>query len=107
MNINRRDFVKGCAAVYVLSLPVVAGAAKAASASNALASSMGPDLEKSIKAGFGGGFSLRAHKQVNGLTYAHIEHAGNQYAVASANSLDWQIVETSLGKPSFAFSSVG
>lgn len=105
MNINRRDFVKGCAAVCVVSLPGIALAAKGASMAQASGAEI--DLEKSIKASFGGGFSLRSHSQVNGLTYAHIEHRGNQYAVASANSFDWQIMQTSLGTPDFAFPSIG
>lgn len=61
MSISRRDFVKGCAAVCVLSVPGIAIAAK--SASQAVASGSALNIEKSIKASFGGGFSLRAHSQ--------------------------------------------
>jgi hypothetical protein len=50
------------------------------------------DIEKSIRADFGGGFLLLTHAQSNGLTYADIEHVGNRYVVASADLLDWKIV---------------
>lgn len=89
MDIKRRDFVKGCAAACALSLPVFASVAKSENTNTT------PDtgaVEKSIKASFGGGFSLQTHTQSNGLTHAHIEHFGNRYAVASADLLDWKIV---------------
>lgn len=92
MNIKRRDFVKGCAAACVLLLPGMASAAKGRNATNMPISEADPDIEKSIKASFGGGFSLLTHTQSNGLTYADIEHLGNRYRVASANLLDWKIV---------------
>jgi hypothetical protein len=110
MDIKRRDFVKGCALASVLLLPSIASAAKGENASNAPAS--GADLhiddlhiEKSIKASFGGGFSVRTHTQSDGLTYADIEHFGNRYAVASADMLDWKIVGSSLSNLGFASSS--
>jgi hypothetical protein len=92
MNIKRRDFVKGCAAACVLLLPGIASAAKGGNANNALASAADSRIEKSIKASFGGGFSVRTHTQSGGLTHAEIEHFGNRYAVASADLLDWKIV---------------
>ncbi|HWK70161.1 twin-arginine translocation signal domain-containing protein [Pollutimonas sp. M17] len=94
MNIKRRDFVKGCAAASacMVLLPGIASAAKGQNANNTQASSA--DIEKSIKAGFGGGFSVRGHSRSNGLTYANIEHSGNRYAVASADLLDWKIVSS-------------
>ncbi len=92
MNIKRRDFVKGCAAASVLLLPGIASAAKSQSTNKAQASGAESQIEKSIKAGFGGGFSVRAHTQSGGLTYAEIEHFGTRYEVASANLLDWKIV---------------
>lgn len=60
---------------------------------NNKASGQGADLciQKSIKAGFGGGFSVLAHSQSNGLTYAEIEHVGNRYLVVSADLVDWTI----------------
>ncbi|NYT44910.1 twin-arginine translocation signal domain-containing protein [Alcaligenaceae bacterium] len=91
MNINRRDFVKGCAAASVLLVPGIASVAQAASA-NTPATSADLNIEKSIKASFGGGFSLQAHTESNGLTYAKIEHFGNRYAVTSTDLLDWTIV---------------
>lgn len=108
MGIKRRDFVKGCATASVLLLPGIASAAKAVNANNAPASVSDIDdlhIEKSIKASFGGGFSVQAHTQSDGLTYADIEHFGNRYAVASADLLDWKIVESSLSNPGFASSS--
>src|SRR5690606_28804097 len=58
MNTNRRDFVKGCtaASACALVLPGIAVAAPGPQANHAAAS--GATIEKSIKAGFGGGFSL-------------------------------------------------
>ncbi len=92
MNIKRRHFVKGCAAACVLLAPGIASAMKGENANNAAASVADSHIEKSIKASFGGGFSVRAHSQSNGLTHAEIEHFGNRYAVASADLLDWTIV---------------
>jgi len=103
MEIKRRDFVKGCAAASALLL---AGIDSAAKGENAPASGADSYIEKSIKASFGGGFSVRAHTQSGGLTYADIEHFGNQYTVASADLLDWKIVRSALSNPGFAFSSV-
>jgi anaerobic selenocysteine-containing dehydrogenase len=98
MDIKRRDFVKGCAASSVLLLALVSvdSAAKGEKAHNAPASGTHADIEKSIKASFGDGFSVRAHAQSDGLTYADIEHLGNRHAVASADLLDWKIVRSFL-----------
>ncbi|MBB5213814.1 twin-arginine translocation signal domain-containing protein [Parapusillimonas granuli] len=92
MNIERRSFIKGCAAAGALLLPGIAGAAKGASAQHAAAPDTGLRVQKSIQASFGGGFSVRAHTQSGGWTYAHIEHFGTRYEVASADLLDWKIV---------------
>lgn len=107
MDIKRRDFVMGCAAASVLLLPGIANAAKSENANNATASGADLHIEKSIKASFGGGFSVRAHRKSNGLTYADIEHFDNRYAVASADLMDWKILGTSLSNPGFASSVVG
>ena len=101
MDIKRRDFVNGCAAVCVLLLLGIASAAKGENAKGenakkAPASAADLRIEKSIKASFGGGFSVLTHTQSGGLTRANIEHAGNRYAVTSANQLDWKIVRSSL-----------
>lgn len=96
MDIKRRDFVNGCAAACVLLLPGIASAAKGEKANNAPPSAADLRIEKSIKASFGGGFSVLTHTQSGGLTRADIEHAGNRYAVTSANQLDWKIVRSSL-----------
>lgn len=92
MNIKRRDFVKGCAAACVLLLPGMASAAIGQSTNKAPASAADSHIEKSIKASFGGGFSVQTHRQTGGLTHANIEHFGNRYAVTSADLLDWKIV---------------
>lgn len=92
MYIKRRDFVKGCAAACVLLLPAVGSAAKGGDANHALGLDADSSIRKSIKASFGGGFSVQAHTQSNGMTYANIEHFGTRYAVASADLLDWEIV---------------
>jgi len=94
MDIERRDFVKGCATFSVLLLPGVAIAASGENTNRASASRS--QVEKSIKANFGGGFSVRDYSQSNGRTYANIEHFGNRHAVASADLLDWKIVKASL-----------
>jgi anaerobic selenocysteine-containing dehydrogenase len=92
MNVKRRDFFKGCAAATVLLLPGVASAAKGGNIDSAAAMAADARIEKSIKAGFGGGFSVRTHRQSAGLTYADIEHLGHRYTVASTDLLDWRIV---------------
>lgn len=92
MNIKRRDFFKGCAAGCVLLLPGMASAAKGWSASSMPVAKTDPYIEKSIKASFGGGFSVQSRARSNGLTYADIEHFETRYRVASANLLDWKIV---------------
>jgi hypothetical protein len=107
MAIKRRDFVKGCAAGTVLLLPGIASAAKRENASNAPSSGADSHIERSIKASFGGGFSVRAYTQPDGLTYADIEHFGNRYAVASADLLDWKILGSSLSNPGLASPPVG
>jgi len=56
------------------------------------------ELEKSIKASFGGGFSVLSHSKTDGITYARIENFGNEYTVSSKNLLDWKIIESTLNK---------
>ena len=94
MDMIRRHFVKGCTAAS-LALPAFSTFA-AASQSTASAKSAS-DIEKAIKASFGGGFSLKAHTQSGRRINANIEHSGNWYAVESDNLLDWTIVRSSLG----------
>ncbi|NYT78043.1 twin-arginine translocation signal domain-containing protein [Alcaligenaceae bacterium] len=94
MEIKRRDFVKGCAAACVMLVPGVTYAALGKHANKASPSNAGRHIEKSIKASFGGGFSVKSHRQSNGLTHANIEHFGTQYAVTSADLLDWKIVRS-------------
>ncbi len=94
MKIKRRDFIKGCAAACVLSVPGIALATKGANANvnNTAASDTNTQIQKSIKAGFGGGFSVRAHSRSGGFTYADIEHFDTRYSVVSTDLLDWKIV---------------
>ena len=92
MGIKRRDFIKGCTAAGAFMLPGMTMAAQVANANNAQSAAMNSRIEKSIKASFGGGFSVQTHTQSAGLTYARIEHFGNQYKVASADLVDWKIV---------------
>lgn len=106
MDIKRRDFVKGCAAASVLLLPGIANAAMGVNVKTTPNSGAVLDIEKSIKASFGGGFSIRARSQLDGLTHAEIEHFGNRYAVTSQDLLDWKIIRSSLSTPDFASSSV-
>ena len=95
MNIKRRDFVKGCATVSVLLLPGIADAATHKK-TNKVGLKSKSRIEKSIKASFGDGFSVRDFMQSKGRTIANIEHFGDRYAVASADLLDWKIVKASL-----------
>jgi hypothetical protein len=94
MGIKRRDFIKGCAAAGTFMVPGMAMAAQLTNASSAQNSVVDPRIEKSIKAGFGGGFSVHAHSRSAGLTYAQIEHFGTRYQVASADLFDWKVVRT-------------
>ncbi|WP_439924500.1 twin-arginine translocation signal domain-containing protein [Nitrobacter sp. JJSN] len=95
MDIQRRDFVKGCATASILLLPGIASAATGKKANKASAPESPSDIEKSIKASFGGGFSVGDHTQSGGRTRATIEHFGNRYTVVSPDLLDWKIVEAS------------
>lgn len=106
MDIKRRNFVKGCVAASVLLVPGIASAKIVAKATGTPASGVDLHIVKSIKASFGGGFSVVAHSQSNGLTYADIEHYGNRYEVASADLLDWDILKSSFNNPAFAPSAV-
>jgi hypothetical protein len=92
MNIERRDFLKGCATASVLLVPGIAGAAGTLLDGQVSIQGASPPIEKSIKAGFGGGFSVRSHRVSNGFTVAEIQHFGNRYTVASADLIDWKIV---------------
>lgn len=92
MGIKRRDFIKGFAAAGTFVVPGMAMAAQVANATNAPNLVVDPLIEKSIKASFGGGFSVQTHSQSAGLTYAHIQHFGTRYQVASADLLDWKVV---------------
>lgn len=92
MYFKRRDFIKGCATTSVLLLPGIAFAATGKNANNERVSATDLHIEKSIKASFGGGFSVQTHTQSDGLTHANIEHFGTRYTVASSDLLDWKIM---------------
>ncbi len=94
MDIKRRDFIKGCASACVLLVPGIALTTKGANVNtnDALPSDADTHIRKSIKASFGGGFSVRTHSRSDGFTYADIEHFDTRYSVASADLLDWKIV---------------
>ncbi|MFT0546856.1 twin-arginine translocation signal domain-containing protein [Allopusillimonas ginsengisoli] len=92
MQIKRRDFVKGCAATCALLVPGISWGARDASIIKT--SDARAQIEKSIKASFGGSFSVRTHGSSNGLTHADIEHFDTRYTVTSADLLDWKIVRS-------------
>lgn len=96
MDIKRRDFIRMCGVAPVLMLPGIGSAVNLANACGAPAlPGADPQIDKSIKANFGGGFSVRAHAPSRGLTYAKIEHDGNRYVVSSKDLVDWRIVSSS------------
>jgi hypothetical protein len=94
MDIQRRDFIKGCVTASVLLLPGIANAATHKK-TNKEALKSKSRIEKSIKASFGDSFSVRDFTQSKGRTIANIEHSGNRYKVSSTNLLDWKIEEAS------------
>lgn len=106
MEIKRRDFIKGCAAASVLFPVGIDSAAKSENAKNGWPSDTDSRIEKSIKASFGGGFSVRAHAQSGGMTYADIEHFDNKFMVVSADLQDWKVIRLSLRKSDVAPFSV-
>ncbi len=89
MGFTRRQFVKGIAATAAFM-----GSGFATAHSDTVASKA--DIEKSIKASFGGGFSLISFSKSGAITQAKIENFGNQYTVTSVNLLDWKIIQSSL-----------
>ena len=92
MDIKRREFVKVCAASWAVMGSGVVLAIGGENATDASAVA----IEKSIKANFGGGFSLLSYSKSGNLTSAKIENFGNQYTVTSINLFDWKIVKSSL-----------
>lgn len=94
MDIQRRDFLKGCVTASVLLLPGIADAATHKK-TNKVGLKSKSRIEKSIKASFGDGFSVRDFMQSKGRTIANIEHFGNRYKVSSTNLLDWKIEKAS------------
>lgn len=96
MNFIRRDFVKQIVALSALIGSGIAGAATGAGPNVAPASKMDADIQKSIKANFGGGFSVLSHSKLASVTYAKIENFGNQYTVRTTDLIEWKIIKSSL-----------
>jgi hypothetical protein len=94
MNIERRDLLKACCFGSALFLPGLVWATERASPNDASVAVADAHLETSIRASFGGGFSVLAHKQSDGQVYAEIEHVGNRYVVVSADLVDWKIMHS-------------
>lgn len=90
MSLTRRSFIKGCTAVAVVGIPTLHSAQ--ACQEHALDTATATRIEKSIKASFGGGFSLQAHRQSGQHIYANIEHRGNRYTVSTTDLFDWAIL---------------
>lgn len=101
MFIKRRDFIKGLMAASIV--PYAISAAQADTANSASTATLNPDIIKSIKANFGGNFSVLHHDQSNGLTHATITHLGNHYRVASADLQNWKVLCSSLRTPVLVF----
>jgi len=90
MNIDRRTLLKVGGVGITLLVP---GAAVGNSLHSVSDAATRHEIDRSIKAGSGGSFSVRTHMHgPDGLTYADIEHAGTRYLVSSANRFDWNIV---------------
>ncbi len=89
MGFTRREFVKGFAVTTALM-----GSGFVFAGTNDAASKVA--IEKSIKANFGGGFSLISYSKSGSVTQAKIENFGNQYTVTSGNLIDWKIIQSSL-----------
>lgn len=96
MDYKRRDFVKVCAASWAILGSSITFANSGDKSTNSASSESTAAIEKSIKASFGGGFSLLSYSKSGGLTQAKIQNFGNQYTVTSNNLLDWKIVKSSL-----------
>lgn len=94
MGTKRRDFFKAC---LVMVLPGVVNDAGWLTTYDLQSASIDPEIENSIKAAFGDGFSILSCARSGALVHADIEHCGNRYAIASEDSLDWRILSSSLG----------
>ena len=101
MFVRRRDFIKGLMAIYFL--PYSISTVKAGTLRSTPTTIADPNIEKAIKASFGGGFSVLHHNQSKGLTYADISHFDNRYTVASADLQNWKILRSSLRAPVLVF----
>jgi hypothetical protein len=95
MDIQRREFIKGCLTASVLLLPGIAYATTHKKHKKKSKAGIRSRIETSIKASFGDGFSVRDFTHSKGRTTANIENSGNRYKVSSPNLLDWKIEEAS------------
>lgn len=85
--------MQACAGAAGVSLvPGQAAAWSAGPLASALAASTPDQVEKSIKAGFGGGFTVYQQAQGLDTIQATIGHGSRRYVVASNNLLDWAVV---------------
>ncbi|MFT0531244.1 twin-arginine translocation pathway signal protein [Castellaniella hirudinis] len=89
MNIRRRTFMQACGGAAGASL--LPGMAVGRTAP-ALADASPAQVEKSIKAGFGGGFSVYRQARGQDGIQATIGHGSRRYVVVSNNLLDWAVV---------------
>lgn len=87
--------MQACAGAAGVSLvPGMAAAWPAGPLVPALAGSSPDQVEKSIKAGFGGGFTVYHQARGRDTIQATIGHGSRRYVVVSNNLLDWTIVSS-------------
>ncbi|MGB3835940.1 hypothetical protein [Castellaniella sp.] len=95
MNSRRRTFMQVCAGAAGVSLvPGMAAAWPEGRLMPVLANSSPDQVEKSIKAGFGGGFTVYQQARGKGTIQATIGHGSRRYVVVSNNLLDWAVVSS-------------
>ena len=95
---KRRSFIKGCFTTSAIFGTGIDLAFAAENQKNTPHSPSNTEIEKSIKAAFGGGFVLLSHSKSDGLVTSQIESFGNQFTVISQNSYDWKIIKSSIKK---------
>lgn len=88
MHQTRRFFIKN-AVGFAAAMPIAAHYSSAAEATPVDGILPDFDLTKSIKANFGGRFSVRSVTQANDLVIARIEHAGNVFEVSTRDTIEW------------------
>lgn len=91
MVMERRKFIALLGAASMLLLPGIAAAAEGEAPR---ANDEARRIEKSIRASFGGGFSVVSHRRSDGQTVADIEHLGNRFVVSSRDLVEWKYVSS-------------